>query len=34
MSYINERALQVRDGEDFSAKIREGLPSAPLHAKS
>ena len=34
MSYINERALQVRDGEDFSAKIREGLPWAPLHARS
>lgn len=34
MSYINERALRVRDGEDFSAKIREGLPWAPLHAKS
>lgn len=34
MSHINERALRVREGEDFSAKIREGLPSAPLHAKS
>jgi len=30
MSHINERALQVRDGEDFSAKIREGLPMPAL----
>jgi hypothetical protein len=29
-SRINERALAVRPGEDFSAKIREGLPLPPL----
>ena len=29
-SHINARALAVRPGEDFSAKIREGLPMPPL----
>jgi hypothetical protein len=29
-SRINERALAVRPGEDFSAKVREGLPMPPL----
>jgi hypothetical protein len=29
-SRINERALAVRPGEDFSAQIREGLPMPPL----
>ena len=30
MSHINERALQVAQGEDFSKRIREGLPMPPL----
>jgi hypothetical protein len=30
MSHINERAQQVREGEDFSARIREGLPMPEL----
>jgi hypothetical protein len=33
MSHINDRALAVREGEDFSAKIREGLPMPPLRRK-
>ena len=33
MSHINERARAVRPGEDFSAKIREGLPMPPLAAR-
>ena len=32
MSHINERARAVREGEDFSARIREGLPMPPLRA--
>lgn len=28
-SHINERAQQVKDGESFSAAIREGLPARP-----
>jgi len=30
ISHINERARAVREGEDFSARIREGLPMPPL----
>jgi hypothetical protein len=30
MSHINERALRIGDGEDFSARIRDGLPMPPL----
>lgn len=30
MSHINRRALEVREGEDFSARIREGLPMPAL----
>ena len=30
MSYVNERARTVGEGEDFSAKIREGLPMPRL----
>ena len=30
LSHINARARAVRPGEDFSAKIREGLPLPPL----
>jgi hypothetical protein len=30
MSHINERARAVRPGEDFSARIREGLPLPPM----
>jgi hypothetical protein len=30
MSYINERALAMGEGEDFSAAIRRGLPMPPL----
>jgi len=31
MSHINARALSVGEGEDFPAKIREGLPMPALH---
>lgn len=34
VSHINARALQVGEAEDFSARIREGLPEAPLSGKS
>jgi len=30
MSHINARAVQVSEAEDFSARIREGLPMPPL----
>jgi len=30
MGHINERALQVAEGDDFSKRIREGLPMPPL----
>jgi hypothetical protein len=30
MSHINARALAVGEGEDFSARVREGLPMPPL----
>lgn len=32
MSRVNDRARAVREGEDFSARIREGLPMPPLRA--
>jgi hypothetical protein len=32
MSRINDRAHAVREGEDFSTRIREGLPMPPLRA--
>jgi hypothetical protein len=30
MSHINERARRIGEGEDFSARIREGLPMPPF----
>ena len=30
VSHINARALETGEDEDFSARIREGLPAAPL----
>jgi hypothetical protein len=30
MSHINRRALQVAEGDDFSKRIRDGLPMPPL----
>lgn len=30
MSHINARALETREGDDFSKRIREGLPMPPL----
>jgi hypothetical protein len=33
MSYINERALAIKPGEDFSAWIREGLPRPSMLGK-
>jgi len=34
MSHINRRALEVRDGEDFPAKIRAGLPMPGLRRQA
>ena len=34
VSHINARALHVGEHEEFSARIREGLPAAPLTRKT
>src|SRR3954470_20154250 len=33
LSHINQRARAVRPGEDFSARIRDGLPMPPLSVR-